>query len=490
MKKKNGITLIALVVTIIVLLILAGVTISLVVGPDGVVQKTQETKIAGRYGAIMDKIYERDASLEIAFRLNEEGEHQEDFINRLIREDLLKEGEYNKTTYRTIFLGLQNDGTYKYTIDVKDGTSKGVEIANLMKTLPNANASGNSHLKNMTLMVETSEYNLSVGLNISNPLGLEINWDASNQPENFIPYTDPFYTYPSEGEYEIQIRGVAQPGTEFGFYENWDNDLVTFGDYNIVGVKYWGENGFSKINGFAHQLKYEIPLPSINSFENVTEFTTTFANNNNLTEIPPALFINAPLVESFFRTFGRCRNIASIPENLFINCPNVTNFTRTFMVCSSLTEIPENLFKYNPIVSNFAGVFSGCTNITNIPNKLFANNPEFEITTGYFDDGHRGLFSYCENLITIPEDLFANNPKIENFSFAFRDCANLQSIPENLFANNPLAKRFERIFFNCREVTGNAPRIWEIPGATGSFAFNGCSDLDNFYEIPHHWHAI
>ena len=41
-RKTIGITLIALVVTIIVLLILAGITISLVFGPNGVVKKAQE----------------------------------------------------------------------------------------------------------------------------------------------------------------------------------------------------------------------------------------------------------------------------------------------------------------------------------------------------------------------------------------------------------------------------------------------------------------
>lgn len=41
MKKERGITLIALVITIIVLLILAGVTISLVIGNNGILEKTQ-----------------------------------------------------------------------------------------------------------------------------------------------------------------------------------------------------------------------------------------------------------------------------------------------------------------------------------------------------------------------------------------------------------------------------------------------------------------
>ena len=45
MKNKKGITLIALIITVIVLLILAGVSISLVVGDNGVISQAQESKI-------------------------------------------------------------------------------------------------------------------------------------------------------------------------------------------------------------------------------------------------------------------------------------------------------------------------------------------------------------------------------------------------------------------------------------------------------------
>ena len=44
MKKQRGITLIALVITIIVLLILAGVSISMVVGENGIVSKATDAK--------------------------------------------------------------------------------------------------------------------------------------------------------------------------------------------------------------------------------------------------------------------------------------------------------------------------------------------------------------------------------------------------------------------------------------------------------------
>lgn len=44
MRKENGITLIALVITIVILIILAGVTISLSIGENGIFNKTKYGK--------------------------------------------------------------------------------------------------------------------------------------------------------------------------------------------------------------------------------------------------------------------------------------------------------------------------------------------------------------------------------------------------------------------------------------------------------------
>ena len=45
LKKENGITLIALVVTIVVLLILAGVSIRLVLSDNGIISKAKQAKL-------------------------------------------------------------------------------------------------------------------------------------------------------------------------------------------------------------------------------------------------------------------------------------------------------------------------------------------------------------------------------------------------------------------------------------------------------------
>ena len=55
MKSTKGITLIALVVTIVVLLILSGVSINLVIGNNGIITKAGQSKDANKYAAIKDE---------------------------------------------------------------------------------------------------------------------------------------------------------------------------------------------------------------------------------------------------------------------------------------------------------------------------------------------------------------------------------------------------------------------------------------------------
>ncbi len=56
MKKQNGITLIALVITIIVLLILAGVSIAMLTGENGVLTKATESTTKTKEGEVEEAI--------------------------------------------------------------------------------------------------------------------------------------------------------------------------------------------------------------------------------------------------------------------------------------------------------------------------------------------------------------------------------------------------------------------------------------------------
>ncbi|MBR3133009.1 MAG: hypothetical protein IKG42_02900 [Clostridia bacterium] len=55
-KNQKGITLVALVITIIVLLILAGVTIAMVVGDNGILTRSNQAKFENRAAEIKEKV--------------------------------------------------------------------------------------------------------------------------------------------------------------------------------------------------------------------------------------------------------------------------------------------------------------------------------------------------------------------------------------------------------------------------------------------------
>ncbi len=53
-KNKKGITLVALVVTIVVLLILAGTALAMVIGEEGILAKASEAAFRQEIGAVRD----------------------------------------------------------------------------------------------------------------------------------------------------------------------------------------------------------------------------------------------------------------------------------------------------------------------------------------------------------------------------------------------------------------------------------------------------
>ena len=111
LKNKNAITLIALVVTIVVLLILAGVTISLLLDENGIIAKSKDARNANRAGTIRDEISLWEAD-KVASE-NGAGSHEsmDAFLTRLKTRGLINDEDIQKIkdTYWQV-LGLDETG--------------------------------------------------------------------------------------------------------------------------------------------------------------------------------------------------------------------------------------------------------------------------------------------------------------------------------------------------------------------------------------------
>ena len=146
-KKKNarGITLIALVITIIVLLILAGVTINALSGENGIITKSKEAKIKTEKSRTIEKI-----NLAILTAMTK---GNGDIDNATLREELEKEGLTVKTEGNNLPWDV-SDGKYIYRIN-EDYTVEEVEGINLSKKEIKL-ASGEN--ETITAKVEGTEY--------------------------------------------------------------------------------------------------------------------------------------------------------------------------------------------------------------------------------------------------------------------------------------------------------------------------------------------
>lgn len=502
--QKKGITLVALVVTIIVLLLLVGVTLGVVLGEDGVIAKAQNSKIESRYASIQDKVVIRETSLAVASLAGKAEEDHYVFVQNLRTQGLITDDEleaYDEDT-RTLYIGKLKDGSYKFEIVIPDD--------------PENIGSG----KNMILTIEIEYDDQIIYLPISNATNLSINWDVKNsnhfeeQPDNS---ENPIHRYEQAGIYDVEIEGMSEPNTTFGMkftvvgktkpldskpkdasvYKELVSASKTSKTYitkiagererflpaplylgNIIGIKSWGENGFTHFHPIGINLLDPLPTPSKKSFEKVISFDSTFSYSN-LTTIPAGLFANCPNVISFDSAFSVCSKLKNIPVRLFANCPNVTSFNSTFSECSKLTNLPTGIFLNCSNVISFHRVFKGCKGLINIPVDLFSsclNVINFE-----------SAFSSCENLTSIPANLFVNNQQVESFSDTFSHCWNLGSIPEGLFDNCLNVLDFSGTFNGCQHLAGMAPALWERNNVYGYNCFRSCLDLSNYTSIDPAW---
>ena len=103
-KRQKGITLIALVVTIVVLLILAGITISLVFGSNGVIQKAQDSKEQTKIGEMREKL----EMAKVPVYADGNGSYKvQDYWDRIESEGLIAD--------KTVDIIDNGDGTYEVT---------------------------------------------------------------------------------------------------------------------------------------------------------------------------------------------------------------------------------------------------------------------------------------------------------------------------------------------------------------------------------------
>ena len=380
-KKDKGITLIALVISLIVLLILASVTIAALSGNNGILTKAKEAKEKTEIG-------EEKEVVELATISAQMGEEYQSLNQVNLQKEIDKQYGEGKTIVRD-----NGDNTFTVSfIESKreyDITSKGVEKGkDWNEIMQNAKAPEEQKEERnagvigigtdgKTVNMDLWEYTLNNGTYTLNDIDDIKAEDANTENKGYL---GKIINGKIEGTVPMYIKGKS--------------------DKNFIPVTNLKDTFINLQNDFDELVTTPV-IPST-----VTEMQSTFSRCGklkNITNLPPKL-------ENFKWTFYECTSFENF--NMFI--PNtVTNMGGTFQKCKNLkrfnSEIPNS-------VINMDYTFESCTNLSEF------NSPIPENVINMF-----ATFSQCENLtevnMVIPES-------VTNLQYTFGECLNLRGTIE------------------------------------------------------------
>lgn len=369
--KENGITLVALVVTIVVLIILAGVSINLVIGSNGIMSKAKQSKIRTSLAS-----YKEQLGIFIADKKIENTEFYEESLTA------------GKTSVAYNTKTNNDEKTIKDII--KNITDEDLEKIEIIKGKLIVNTKDKNVIEAAkNVGVEPNPYNIENG---------ELKSDNGNLllvDENGTLRLPDSVTKISSGAFSNVegLRTIIIPGTvkEIGINAFANNQTLE----NVIM-----EDGVETIGGWAFQgckNLAEVELPDTITTIAAGAFYT--CQKLEYIEIP----VNIETIESYaFCTTGltnikfRGNNIKTIKDSAFGNC-NFTEFEiqenvesidkAAFNACKQLDKIQINSKNTKFIYTNGMLMSSSKSNLLFVSKKYYENKTTFEIPEGVTEFG-------------------------------------------------------------------------------------------------------
>ena len=354
-KREKGITLIALVVTIVVLLILAGVSISMLTGENGIIKQSENAKDATEQAKVEELV-------DLA-------------VNSLIGEN---EGSTNEITPEMI-----------------------AEEINRTENRDDVYAEGSTFPVNIIFPEEGRKVNVT----------LEKNWDKNynvNITEDDIAPTDLFnYEIINNEEKQVKITGIKEQFYKEDTYYSIEYEGLT----DILAIPYRVEG--SKVEGGVANEYYTITEVSLVKFSTAYYDSCWKALPENIENIIyPNTVTKIYAGEGWFQSQGKYNSgdlkkvvlsnkIEKIPDYFFIGCGNLKEIVipegvkeigrYVFDGCVNLEEItlPSSIEKISPYTFYTGESYTGINkiNIKKPENTIEdANWPDVEIVWNYTED--------------------------------------------------------------------------------------------------------
>ena len=206
LKLKSGITLIALVITIIILIILAGVSISILSGENGLINKAIQAKERQEYSNYSDR-------LQLVVHntyLNTQSKEIDTYIADIKKDEMLKDARIDKEDDITAYITLDNK--YVFTLQVARSGQINLEYNGIAgKLLPKVIRLSIINVKSNSITVNTEALRTdSYKYYIKNPTTGEYDYKGENKTGTFE------YTELAQGiTLELKVVAINENGEDY-----------------------------------------------------------------------------------------------------------------------------------------------------------------------------------------------------------------------------------------------------------------------------------
>lgn len=398
---KKGITLIALVVTIVVLIILATASINVTFNNNGIIKNVEESKLTIDYKGVktslemykLKKGIEAEAGKEIKDETLVGTIYKKVFVTETKRElgvianfddmgiqstygqggkQLVKDDNNDMSTTKEIekIYDLQN----VYAIDLEDGNlyyingnqiygqETPIEISENGETVQKHKVETfNQEYVNRRKFI--TKWNVTLGEESGSetystvvlPINKTATYDATiywgdgtstliQHGINGTTLTDAELTEKVTHQYELADNDDGVRTIEIsGIYSDFRNEssTSTVTKLKLIEIQQWGDVGLTKIHfGGSNNLSGIVPGQNIkNCFEKCTDFGNLFYGCS-ITGISEN-FVIPEKITSMYQMFKSCKKLTNLPKNFTI--PNsITSIQGTFEKCNSLESLPES----------------------------------------------------------------------------------------------------------------------------------------------------
>ena len=529
-KKEQGITLIALVTTIVVLLILASITIGAVSGEGGLIGNANEAKEKTEIANEKEVV---DRAVVEAMGKNKRG----NLVRSELQDELDKitgEGETEVTIdeidYGYFVKFLDSGRIYKVS---RDGDVEYLGKEEELLTQANIIANPESNT--------TPEFIQSVDLTVETPIDIgDVDFmlvSAWSQDKNIAPEDSEFQVATLQGEGRRRTTTVKSSASVGGDYYLWVRVVVgeiekeeCFGPYAIkdsttlvatssetastssflgmpiergliqsveikntlVGTGHSLDDGNTydvtednkgKYLGWYEQNDngyYDVIIAGEGGVVANIDSSYLFANiGYGITDVEVTMtgleYLDTGLVTNMSYMFINCK-VVTLNVNSF-NTKNVNTLRSMFYNCSNLTNLDLNNWDTSTVTSLY-GTFQGCTNLKTLEISDWdtSNVNSMGVTENYWTSA--GTFQGCKSLIELDLSKW-NTSKVITMGNMFANCSSLTTLDLSNFDTSHVTGMVQ-MFSGCSSLTNLDLNNFDTKNIKTMYAmFYNCSSLRN-----------